>query len=220
LTLYVKGAHPPYCAPDLIRQEVDLARQLLGVDTLDVFILHRDDPAVSAVAWADLLLAELDRGSVRALGVSNWTLSRFDDLRGAMGSNSAALTVFSNHFSLAEMVTPTWPGSLAMTRDDISTLGASGTTVLAWAGLAGGYFAGRDIPSWQSSANAARRERAGSLARQLDTTPPAIALAYLLHQPQHVLAAVGTRSPAHLDELLPAAGIQLSAEQLAWLEHG
>lgn len=42
----------------------------------------------------------------------------------------------------------------------------------------------------------------------------------MLHQPEYVLPAVGTRSEAHLDEALEAADLRLSADQLAWLEQG
>jgi aryl-alcohol dehydrogenase-like predicted oxidoreductase len=45
-----------------------------------------------------------------------------------------------------------------------------------------------------------------------------VALAYILHQPDHVLPVVGTRSEAHLDEALGAAAIQLRPDELAWLE--
>src|SRR5262249_29100194 len=46
LVLFTKGCHPPYCKPTLVQPEIDVARSLLGIDTLDVFILHRDDATI------------------------------------------------------------------------------------------------------------------------------------------------------------------------------
>ena len=216
--LYVKGCHPPFCSPPLVRAEVDKARSVLGLDTLPVFILHRDDPTVSVAAFAEALLAETEQGRIQAFGVSNWTIGRFRALQAELGPGTSRLTAFSNQFSLAEMVTPTWPGCLSMTAHEIVSLGGSDVIALAWASLAEGYFAGRDRPSWAGERNQERRARARELAQERGTTPTAVALAYVLHQPSHLLALVGTRSPAHLDELITATTLQLTPAELAWLE--
>ncbi len=139
-------------------------------------------------------------------------------MRGA--GSASSLVAFSNHFSLAEMVTPTWPGCRAVTTEELTELVESGVEILAWASLAMGYFAGRDAPHWPSAENAERRARAAELAAGLRTTAHAAALAYVLHQPDSVRPVIGTRSEAHLDEALSATGIHLDEEQLAWLEAG
>ena len=93
-------------------------------------------------------------------------------------------------------------------------------TILAWSSLATGFFAGRDTPHWDSAENRARRDRAAQLGERLGTSAPAIALAYVLHQPGDVRPVVGTRSEAHLDEALAACAIRLDPADLAWLETG
>jgi aryl-alcohol dehydrogenase-like predicted oxidoreductase len=218
VVVYAKGCHPPRCSPSLVAAEIDVARELLGVDRLDVFLLHRDDPSLPVAAWAEALLEQVDAGTIGAFGVSNWTLGRVRELREHLGPG-VALTL-SNHFSLAQMVAPPWPGCLALASSDLDALAALDVTVIAWSSLATGYFAGRDVVSWDSPANRARRERAAALADTLGTTAAAIALAYVLHYPPHVLAAVGTGSAAHLDEAFAAASLELTPEQLAWLAHG
>jgi aryl-alcohol dehydrogenase-like predicted oxidoreductase len=219
--LYAKGCHPPNCRPDLVAAEVEEARSLLGVDHIDVFILHRDDRAYPVSAWADALLAEVAAGRIGAFGVSNWTIERTRELRAHLDAAGADhLRAFSNHFSLARMISPPWPGCLALTTQDLRALGELDVAVLAWSSLATGFFAGRDTPHWDNADNRARRDRAAALAERLGTSAPAIALAYVLHQPEHVRPVVGTRSEAHLDEALAAASIRLSAEDVAWLERG
>ena len=220
--LYAKGCHPPKCRPDLVAAEVEEARTLLGVDRIDVFILHRDDLAFPVSAWADALLAEVDAGRIDAFGVSNWTIERTRELHSHLDGVGRAdrLSAFSNHFSLARMVSAPWPGCLAMSTDELRDIGDLGLSMLAWSSLATGWFAGRDTPHWDDAENRARRERATTLAERLGTSAPAIALAYVFQQPEHVLPVVGTRSEAHLDEALAAEAIRLSPDDLAWLETG
>jgi aryl-alcohol dehydrogenase-like predicted oxidoreductase len=219
--LYAKGCHPPSCRPDLVAAEIDVARGLLDVDRVDVFILHRDDPSFPVSAWAEALMAEVDAGRIGAFGVSNWTVGRLRELRAHLDATGADhLRAISNHFSLASMVSPPWPGCLALTKDDVSALGDLDVTILAWSSLATGFFAGRDTPHWDSAANRARRHRAAELGERLGASAPAIALAYVLHQPRHVRPVVGTRSEAHLDEALAASAIRLDDADLAWLESG
>jgi aryl-alcohol dehydrogenase-like predicted oxidoreductase len=217
MTLYAKGCHPPYCSPALVAAEVDKARADVGVDRLDVFMLHRDDTAVAAQAWAEALLEQVHRGAIGAFGVSNWTVERLVELRDALGHDAGRLAVFSNHFSLGEMVTPTWPGTLGMSLPDTEAVDALGVVPIAWASLAAGYFARRDSPSWDSEDNEARRARAEELAVERGTTATTVALAYVLNQPVRVLAAIGTRSEQHLDDLLAAAELDLSLRDLEWL---
>ena len=220
IVLYAKGCHPPYCSPSLVAAEVDKALNDLGVDRLDVFSLHRDDPDVPVEAFAEALVEQVESGKLAGFGVSNWTMPRFRALADCLNGGRDRLVAFSNHFSLGEMVTPTWPGCLAMTKADMSELAEGGIQALAWASLASGYFAGRAAPSWDSPANEARRLRARELAEELGTSPAAVALSYVLNQPPHVLALVGTRSQAHLEEALSACRLRLTPDQLSWLEDG
>ena len=72
------------------------------------------------------------------------------------------------------------------------------------------------------AAGTARRTRSGAVGRSSSPRSaarrrPPLALAYVLNQPVRVLAAVGTRSEAHLDELLDAATFPLDAEDVSWL---
>jgi aryl-alcohol dehydrogenase-like predicted oxidoreductase len=217
VTLYVKGCHPPNCSPSLVRAEVDEARAALGLDALDVFILHRDDTTLEVAEFGAALLAEVERGSIGSFGVSNWTLARYEALAAELGGDARHLTAFSNQFSLAEMVAPPWPDCLSMTTAEIASLERDGVTALAWASLAEGYFAGLESPSWASTRNEARRGRARELAGERGTTPIVVALAYVLRQASPVLAVVGPRSEAHLDELIGAAALPLSPAELAWL---
>jgi aryl-alcohol dehydrogenase-like predicted oxidoreductase len=219
--IYAKGCHPPFCRPHLVADEVDKARGLLDVERIDVFILHRDDVSCPVSEWAEVLLEQVDRGAIGGFGVSNWTVERLRQLRRHLVSIGANhLRAFSNHFSLAQMVSPPWAGCRAVSKEDLRAVGALHVQMLAWSSLATGFFAGRDTPHWDSAGNRARRERAAELAGRLGTSTTAVALAYVLHQPGHVLPVVGTRSEEHLDEALSAGAIHLEPAELEWLESG
>ena len=221
MVVYAKGCHPPYCSPSLVEAEVDKAARLLGLEKIDVFILHRDDPGLPVADFADALLEQVAAGRIGGFGVSNWTLERTRELHAHLDRLGAAgLVAFSNHFSLAEMVTAPWDGCLASSKAELSALADLDLKMLAWSSLATGFFAGRDTPHWDSPGNRARRERAADLAGRLGASTSAAALAYVLHQPGHVLAVVGTNSEDHLDEALTAGELELSREELEWLENG
>jgi aryl-alcohol dehydrogenase-like predicted oxidoreductase len=219
VVVYAKGCHPPHCEPELVGAEVDRARRLLGLDRIDVFILHRDDPARPVSDFADALLEQVEKGTIGAFGASNWTVPRLLELRDHLDRGGAGgLVAFSNHFSLAEMVSAPWPDCLALTKEELHELAGAEVAVLAWSSLARGFFAGREDPCWDTPANRERRDRAAQLAAQLSASTPAVALAYVLHQPDYVLPVVGTLSPAHLDDALAAADLRLTPDQLDWLE--
>jgi aryl-alcohol dehydrogenase-like predicted oxidoreductase len=221
VVLYAKGCHPPYCRPELVSSELDKARGLLGLERIDVFVLHRDDPALPVSAFGDALLEQVAAERIGGFGVSNWTIPRLRELQRYLDQvGQDRLVAFSNHFSLAEMVAEPWPGCLAVDKQDLVALADTDLLVLAWSSLATGFFAGRDPASWDSPGNRARRERATELARELGTSAAAIALAYVFHQPDYVLPVLGTRSEDHLDEALSAAEIVLGPTQLEWLESG
>ena len=128
------------------------------------------------------------------------------------------MAVFSNHFSLAEMVRPTMPGCRAMRRSDARQLALEGVQVVAGASLAGGFFAGRDRSSWNTRANRDRRSRAVEFAASYGVSPSAIALVYVLNEHELVMPAVGTRSSEHLRDLIAAAGVGLRRDDIDWLE--
>jgi aryl-alcohol dehydrogenase-like predicted oxidoreductase len=177
---------------------------------------------ISVDTWAEALDGEQGKGNVRRVGVSNWTVERFTALRKRLDDDQ--LTTFSNHFSLAQMIEPPWPGCLAIDPDTARNLGSAGTTVLAWASLARGYLcgSGRDPTverCWGNRANQLRRARAAELATRLGTTAAAVAIAYVLAH-EGVRPVIGTRSAAHLDEALAAEAIALTPEQVVQLESG
>jgi len=101
--------------------------------------------------------------------------------------------------------------------------------LLAWSSLARGFFV-RGNPAdesdremvycWYAEDNFRRLERAKELAAKKGVQPVQIALAWVLHQPFSTHALIG---PAELRELmvsLDALDIELTPEEVKWLNLG
>jgi len=67
--------------PEYLRQECEMSLRRLGQDALDLFQLHRIDPTVDRDDQFGLLMALLDEGKVRAVGLSQVSVEEIDAAR-------------------------------------------------------------------------------------------------------------------------------------------
>jgi aryl-alcohol dehydrogenase-like predicted oxidoreductase len=224
VVLVAKGCHPPHLRPEEVGDEVERSLAQLGVDRLDCFVLHRDDPAVPVAEWGDALLEQVAAGTITTFGVSNWRGPRTLELLAYVeGQGSDRLVVASNQFSLAPMVRAPWPDCIAFDEAERRELPATGLALLAWSSLAAGFLTGSGgevaTRGWQSPDNVERRDRLRRLASALGVDPVTVATAYVAAQPA-MLPLVASRTPQHLAAALAADELVLSPAQCAWLEGG
>jgi predicted dehydrogenase/aryl-alcohol dehydrogenase-like predicted oxidoreductase len=232
LVIIGKGAHTPDCTPEAVTRELDETLERLGTDYVDIYFLHRDNPDVPVGEFVDILDEHRRAGRIRTYGGSNWTTARMDEANDyARMSGKQPFGVLSNHYSLAEMIEPMWPGCIAAS-DEASEewLRRTGTPLFAWSSQARGFFtdrAGRGknsdpamVRTWYNETNFGRRDRAEDLARKHSTTLLNIALAYVLAQDLPIFPIIG---PLTLDELrgsLNALDVRLTEDELRWLKTG
>lgn len=76
------------------------------------------------------------------------------------------------------------------------------------------------MDTYASEANFGRLERAETLARDKGVTLPQLALAYVMNQPLDLYALVGCASGAEFSTNLEACALELSGDELRWLELG
>ena len=83
LTIVTKGAHPPLghmdqprCDEASIRHDVELSLRRFGIEQIDLWYLHRDDPARPAAEIVGVLQALQREGKIAHFGASNWTVPR------------------------------------------------------------------------------------------------------------------------------------------------
>lgn len=238
LVVLSKGAHPPECSPEAVARQLDQSLERLQTDYLDLYCLHRDDPAVPISEWVDALNREVDKGRITLFGGSNWTAQRVDEANEYAAANGLqGFSLLSNNFSLARMEDPVWPGCLASSTDEFRDWHtAQNFPLLPWSAQARGFFLnwedsglaatrhGADPTDdemkrvWGSDANLERRRRAFELGDKLGVSAIQIALAYVVNQPYPCCALVGPRNPMQLQDSLDAAQISLTQEQVNWLD--
>jgi 1-deoxyxylulose-5-phosphate synthase len=225
VVLVTKGAHPRgdhvRVTPADIATDLRDSLERLG-GPIDLYLLHRDDPAVGVDELIDALDAHRRAGEIGAFGVSNWALPRIEEANAyAAARGIAGISCNSPHLSLAVQEEPPWPGCVsAHDADSRAWHERTGMPLLAWSAQAGGFFGGSDGASarvYQSAPNRERRARAEQLGRRTGHTANAIALAWVLAQPFPVVAIIGPHSEEHLHASLVALEVRLGPEDARWL---
>ncbi|MBV8951277.1 MAG: aldo/keto reductase [Actinobacteria bacterium] len=205
---------PRLTAADLAEDLAESKRQL-GRETIDLLLLHRDDPARSVSAIVEDVRASLG-GDVHSVGASNWSVSRLQEAGESFSCSSPNL-------SLAAANEPPWPGCVSILRGaDDDWYADTQLPVFAWQALAGGFFAGlvdEDVERvYGGDRNRERLARARELAVRYGASPSQVALAWVVARPYPVYAIVGPRSVEELDECTAALQLELSPEELEWLD--
>ncbi len=88
------GSRYPDLSPEYLRQRCDVQLQRLGVDTIDLYLLHKFDPLTPLGDLADTLEELREQGKIQAYGVSNHTLEQFGAQR-RFGAYNAIQPVYS-----------------------------------------------------------------------------------------------------------------------------
>jgi predicted dehydrogenase/aryl-alcohol dehydrogenase-like predicted oxidoreductase len=227
-----KGAHTPHCDPESLRGQLLESLDRLRTDHVDLYLMHRDNLSVPVGEFVDAMEEQLAAGRVRAYGVSNWTPRRVDEAAAwARAHGRAGFAALSNHFSLAEAYDVPWAGCEHVTDPESRRwLEERGLALLPWSSQARGFFAGRAHPEDRSNAelvrcyysetNFARLARARELAGRLGVPSTAVALAYVLHQPFPTFPLIGPRTLEEARGSLRALEVELTPEQVSWLETG
>jgi aryl-alcohol dehydrogenase-like predicted oxidoreductase len=208
-------------SPEYVRGAIDRSLKRLGVDTIDLYYLHRRDPDVpiedTVGAMAELVAA----GKVRHLGLSE---VNGETLRAAHAVHPIA--ALQSEYSLFNRDLEN--GTLPVARE-------LGVGVVPYSPVGRGMLTGdldllrnlpdddfrRGLPQFQGenlSRNIALAERVTGLAKTLGVTPVQVALAWLLAQDEHIAPIPGTKRVKYLEENAGAADVRLTADQLAEID--
>ena len=182
-------------APEQLRQAVRDNLVNLGLDALDVVNLRvggghdGHSPEPGSIAEPFTALAQLQgEGLIKHLGISTVSAEQV-----AEAQSIAPIVCVQNLYNLAH-------------RDDddlIDSLAAQGIAYVPYFPL-GGF----------SPLQSGTLE---SVAKRLDATPMAVALAWLLQRSPNILLIPGTSSVAHLRDNVTGAGLSLSDDELTEL---
>jgi aryl-alcohol dehydrogenase-like predicted oxidoreductase len=204
----------------------------LQTDHLDIYFAHNDNSEVPVGEFVDAMNHEVEAGRVRSYGGSNWTRERMDAaVAYAERNEKRPPRALSNNFSLAEMVNPVAQGTLSASDEHWKVwLTERQMPNFAWSSEARGFFTDRAAPDkrddaeladgWYSETNFARRARAVELGERLGKSPLHVALAYCLFQSFPVVPLIGPLSLAEFEDSLQALDINLTPDDIRWLERG
>lgn len=231
--ILTKGAHHDQNGPRVSREAIrsDLTKSLerLQTDYIDMYALHRDDPAVPAGEVIEALNEHIASGAVKTIGVSNWSWQRIQEANDYAAANGLVGFSFSSpNFSLAKANEPFWAGCVSADDETCAWHESNQIPLFSWSSQARGFFTGRFSPEirdnadlvrvFYSDGNWERLERAKQLAERKNVTAIQIALAYVLNQPFPTCALIGAQSLDELRSCDEGSLIQLTREELDWLD--
>lgn len=225
-------AHIPRSAATELRTDLEGSLRTLRVDVIDLYWLHRDDPARPVEHFVDLLNAFVREGKIRAFGFSNWTAER---LRAAhdYARRSGQLTLAANQpfwcLGNRQSKPPPFLGLAWLDRAAHEFHVETGLAVIPYTAQAKGFFTKFQLPperrprdfaehEFNTPPNQALARLVGGLARARGVTPNAVVLGYLWTRAFPVVPIVGASRPEQLDDNFAATGFRLSAEEMRALE--
>jgi pyridoxine 4-dehydrogenase len=184
------SAWHPCGRPEYLRQQCELSLRRLGVDRIDLFQLHRIDPAVPADEQFGLLAALQAEGKVAAVGLSEVGVAEIEQARAIVD-----VVTVQNRYNLLDRASD----------DVLRHCTEQGIGFIPWFPVASGGLAEPGGP-------------VAEIAEQLGVTAPQVALAWLLHRSSVMLPIPGTSSVAHLEENVAAGALRLEPAQVEKLD--
>lgn len=171
--------------PEYLRQCVEMSLRRLGVDTIDLYQLHRIDPLVPPADQVGALADLRAQGKIRHIGLSEVSVPQIEAAREIVDIVSV-----QNKYNLIDR----------HYEDVLDYCTREGLGFLAWAPVGTGALARPGGPL-------------DRLSEQIGATPAQIALAWLLRHSPAMLPIPGTGSLTHLEENCATAGVRLTDDQ-------
>lgn len=175
-----------------ILSSVDTSLQEMAVDHIDLLLIHRPDPLMDHRETGAALDEVVASGKVRAVGVSNFRPWDWELLQSAMKTPLATNQI---EISLSE-IRPFTNGDLAFHQRQDHPL-------MAWSPLGGGGL-------MTSSGGVA--DRLEAIASQQGVDRAAVAIAFLLRHPAHILPVLGTNNLDRIKRASDALKVDLDRE--------
>jgi hypothetical protein len=205
-----------------IRAGVEASLRALETDYIDLYQIHWPDPKVAFAETAEALASLVAEGKIHHVGVSNFT--------------AALMESFSESLPVETLQPPYHLFHREIEKETLPYAAAHDIGVLVYGPLAHGLLSGQLRPDqifapgdWRASSddfhgeifeqNLSAVSELRRFARdELGLSLGQLAVAWTLANPAVQVAIVGTRNPAHVDEALVAAYVDLDADVMARIE--
>ncbi len=204
-------------AKEHILTSVDGILERLGIEYLDILLLHRPDPLMDPEEVAAAIQALKSSGKVRRFGVSNMSagqirlLQSYCDERFIVNQLEMSLQqigwleagILVNHEAGKDLIFP--EGTLEYCR-------LENIQLQAWGALAQGAYSGNaqrseDHRVWKTA------QYVRELSIQKETAAEAIVLAWLMKHPAGIQPIIGTSKPERIEACGQAIHISLTSDE-------
>lgn len=196
----------------------------LGIETIDLYQLHRDDEATPAEEYLGALQKLQKAGKVRAAGASNFKAGRLGDaMRTSAERGLIRFATLQPEYNLMNR---------EIEADLVPLCVKENISLIPYYGLANGYLTGkyRTEADKSKSMRGARMDKymqgkgpavlaaLDVIAARTGATPGQIALAWLMAKPAMAAPIASATSVAQITELMGALSVKLSADDMAALD--
>jgi len=185
---------------DYIVQSVESSLQRLGLEQLDLLMLHRPDYLMDAGEVAESFASLKSSGKVAHFGVSNFSTSQFDLLQSVLPDPLLVNQVEINIHNID-----------ALTNDVLDQCQQNGVTPQAWSPIAGIAY-----PAWGNTFSARDQDRIRTeVSRQSEKHGAEdwiIALAWLLKHPVGISPIIGSTNPSRIAAATAALDVDYDRE--------
>jgi 1-deoxyxylulose-5-phosphate synthase len=205
---------------------IDASLGRLGMDHVDLYQIHRWDPATPIEETMEALHDVVRAGKARYIGASSMYAWQFAKAQHVAERNGwTPFVSMQNHYNLVYREEE---------REMIPLCIDHGVGVIPWSPLARGLLAGNRTRGGErrttradtdafadrlySDADFDVVDRAAEVAAERGVPPAQVALAWLLQRPGVTAPIVGATKPEHLDDALAAERLTLRPEEVARLE--
>ena len=201
-----------------ILKSVDGCLSRLGVDCVDVLLLHRPDTLMEPDEVAEAFDKLETSGKVKHFGVSNQHMMQMELLKTAV---KQPLIINQLQFSVTEagMVTSGMNVNMKNAESvmhDGSFLEYSrikNITIQAWSPFQYGFFEGNFVDNEKFPE---LNQKLAEIGEKYGLTKTGVAAAWILRHPANVQLIAGTMNPEHLTEICKAADVTLTRSE--WYE--
>ncbi|WP_225809924.1 aldo/keto reductase [Streptomyces spinosus] len=211
----------PNGRPEHVRAAIDASLRRLGTDHIDLYQLHRVDPAVPFEETWGALAEAVAAGKARHIGLSEVSVEQIK-----RAQTIHPVTTVQSEFSL-------WARDVQA--EVLPYCEDQGIGLLPYSPLGRGFLLGRfssfdelpendqrrRLPRFQQDnlrANLAIADKVREVADRIGAPPAQVALAWLVAQGKHVVPIPGTKTPKYLVENAGGADLRLSPADLAELD--
>jgi aryl-alcohol dehydrogenase-like predicted oxidoreductase len=221
----VDGEYETALAPEVIARACDASLRRLGIERIDLYYQHRDDPKTPLEQSFEAFQRLREEGKIRAIGLSNFSAQRIDeafDVAERLGiTRPVALQPWYNLVERERYEAELRPAA------ERHNLGVFPYYSLANGFLTGKYRSEEDLgKSPRGQRSAAYLEGKGlrvlraldEISRETGAALATIALAWLMAQPTIVAPIASATSVEQLKQLTAAMELKLSDDQIRRLD--